>query len=80
MFIKLAQLLYWLSIIFAISLAATAIALALDLDETDGFELYIVCTAMIAAAAGMILASRALYRMAQEGTPPKASRNERKQA
>jgi hypothetical protein len=65
MLLRLAQYLYWLTTISAIALVVTAAALAFDLDPTDGFELYVVCTAMVAAAFVIGLASRAVYRMAR---------------
>jgi hypothetical protein len=65
MLLKLAQYLYWLTTIFAIALVVTAAALAFDLDQTDGFELYVVCTAMIGAALAIGLFGRAVYQMAR---------------
>jgi hypothetical protein len=65
MLLRLAQCLYWLTTIFVIALVVSAAALAFDIDRTDGFELYVVCTAMVAAALAIGPIGRAHYRMAR---------------
>jgi hypothetical protein len=65
MLLRISQYLYWLTTVLAIALVVSAAALAFDLDRTDGFELYVVCTAMVAAALVIGLFGRAVYRMAR---------------
>ena len=65
MLLRLAQYLYWLTTIFAIALVVSAAARAFDIDRTDGFELYVVCMAMVAAALAIGLVGRAVYRIAR---------------
>jgi hypothetical protein len=65
MLLRLAQYLYWLTTIFAITLVVTAAALALDIGKADGFELYLVCTGMLGGAIAIGLFGRAVYRLAR---------------
>ena len=62
---RLAQYVFWLTTIFAIALVVSAAALVFDIDQTDGFELYVVSTAMVAAAVAIGLIGRAVYQMAR---------------
>ena len=62
---RLAQYVFWLTTIFAIALVVSAAALVFDIDKTDGFELYVVSTAMAAAALAIGLVGRAVYQMAR---------------
>jgi hypothetical protein len=65
MLLGLGQGVYWLTSVFAVTLLLTAIALALDIGNADGFELYAVAGLMAAAGVGVWLFGRAVYRLAQ---------------
>lgn len=65
MLLGLGQGVYWLTSVFAVTLLLTAIALALDISNADGFELYAVAGLMTAAGVGLWLFGRAVYRLAR---------------
>jgi hypothetical protein len=65
MLLGLGQGVYWLTSVFAVTLLLTAIALALDIGNADGFELYAVAGLMAAASVGVWLFGRAVYRLAR---------------
>lgn len=65
MLLGLGQGVYWLTSVFAVTLLLTAIALALDIGNADGFELYAVAGLMAAAGVGLWLFGRAVYRLAR---------------
>lgn len=65
MLLGLGQGVYWLTSVFAVTLLLTAIALALDISNADGFELYAVAGLMAAAGVGLWLFGRAVYRLAR---------------
>ena len=59
------QGLYWLATIVALTIVVTAAALAFAVDSTDGLELYAVAGLLAAAAAGVWIGGRAIYRLAR---------------
>jgi len=65
MLLGLGRGVYWLTSVFAVTLLLTATALALDIGNADGFELYAVAGLMGAAGVGVWLFGRAVYRLAQ---------------
>jgi hypothetical protein len=65
MLLGFGQGVYWLTSVFAVTLLLTAIALALDIGNADGFELYAVAGLMAAASVGVWLFGRAVYRLAR---------------
>lgn len=65
MLLGFGQGVYWLTSVFAVTLLLTAIALALDIGNADGFELYAVAGLMAAAGVGVWLFGRAVYSLAR---------------
>jgi uncharacterized membrane protein len=65
MLLRFSQGIYWLAIIFAISLIVSAAALTLDVDKADGFELYAVAGLMVITAVTVWVVGRAIYRLAR---------------
>ena len=65
MLLGLAQSLYWLATIIALTMIVTAAALAFALDKTDGLELYAVAGLMVLAAVCIWICGRAIYRLAR---------------
>jgi hypothetical protein len=65
MLLGLSQGVYWLASVFAVTLLVTATALALDIGNADGFELYAVAALMAGAGVGFWLFGRAVYRLAR---------------
>jgi hypothetical protein len=63
MLLGLTQSLYWIATIVALTMIVTAGALAVDIDKADGFELYAVAALMVAAAIGIWMAGRTVYRL-----------------
>jgi hypothetical protein len=59
------QGIYWLAMIFAVSLMVSAAALALNVGKTDGIELYAVAGFMIIAALTVWVFGRAVYRLSR---------------
>jgi hypothetical protein len=65
MLLGFSQGIYWLASVFAITLIVSATALALNVGNADGFELYAVAALMAAAGVGVWLFGRAVYRLAR---------------
>jgi hypothetical protein len=63
MLLGLAQSLYWLASIVALTMIVTAAALAFVIDKTDGLELYAVAGLMVVAAVSIWICGRAIYRL-----------------
>ena len=63
MLLGLTQSLYWIATIVALTMIVTAGALAVDIDKADGFELYAVAALMVAAAIGIWMVGRTVYRL-----------------